>query len=154
MKVLWPDLRYQDKSPRERGQEVLPCPTVHSATIGTSSWSCDPSLQKMWRSAEHVKKEKRKEGQKANRTKKTVYESGFDTFLLVGCLFCVVIENKVDSAHFIKPHWENNEWETQQLFEFQTDLLAVGADLDGIWDELGCLLLGQRGHIFQQNGDL
>lgn len=34
------------------------------------------------------------------------------------------------------------------------DLLIVSADLDGIWDELGSLLLGHRGHVFQQDSDL
>lgn len=34
------------------------------------------------------------------------------------------------------------------------DLVIVSADLDGIWDELGSLLLGHRGNIFKQNGDL
>lgn len=34
------------------------------------------------------------------------------------------------------------------------DLLIVSADLDGIWDELGSLLLGHTGHIFQQDSDL
>lgn len=32
-------------------------------------------------------------------------------------------------------------------------LLIVSADLDGIWDELGSLLLGHRGHVFQQDSD-
>lgn len=46
-----------------------------------------------------------------------------------------------------------------QFFEnttapLESDLLIVGADLDGIWDELSSLLLGHGGHIFQQDSDL
>lgn len=33
-------------------------------------------------------------------------------------------------------------------------LLMFSANLDGVRDELGCLLLGQTGHIFQQYGYL
>lgn len=40
------------------------------------------------------------------------------------------------------------------LFVFGSDLLVVSADLDGIWDELGSLLLGHRGNVLQQDGDL
>lgn len=36
----------------------------------------------------------------------------------------------------------------------KSDLLIVSADLDGVWDELGSLLLGHRGHVFQQDSDL
>ena len=36
----------------------------------------------------------------------------------------------------------------------EPDLLIVSADLDGVWDELGSLLLGHRGHVFQQDSDL
>lgn len=36
----------------------------------------------------------------------------------------------------------------------KTHLLTVSADLDGIWDELGSLLLSHRGHVFQQDSDL
>lgn len=35
-----------------------------------------------------------------------------------------------------------------------TNLLIVSADLNGVWDELGSLFLGERGHIFQQDRDL
>lgn len=40
------------------------------------------------------------------------------------------------------------------LLVLRPDLLIVSADLDGIWDELGSLLLSHRGHIFQQDSDL
>lgn len=33
-------------------------------------------------------------------------------------------------------------------------LLVFSANLDGVRDELGCLLLGQTDHIFQQYGYL
>ena len=36
----------------------------------------------------------------------------------------------------------------------ESDLLIVSADLDGVRDELGRLLLGHRGHVFQQDSDL
>lgn len=36
----------------------------------------------------------------------------------------------------------------------ESDLLIVSADLDSIGDELGSLLLGHRGHVFQQDSDL
>lgn len=36
----------------------------------------------------------------------------------------------------------------------ESDLLIVSADLDGVWDELSSLLLGHRGHIFQQDSYL
>lgn len=36
----------------------------------------------------------------------------------------------------------------------ESDLLIVSADLDGVWDELGSLLLRHRSHIFQQDSDL
>lgn len=36
----------------------------------------------------------------------------------------------------------------------ESDLLIVSADLDSIRDELGSLLLGHRGHVFQQDSDL
>lgn len=40
------------------------------------------------------------------------------------------------------------------LFVLHSNLLIVSADLDGVWDELGGLLLGHRGHVFQQDSDL
>lgn len=36
----------------------------------------------------------------------------------------------------------------------ESDLLIVSGDLNGVWDELGSLLLGHRGHVFQQDSDL
>lgn len=36
----------------------------------------------------------------------------------------------------------------------EPNLLIVSAYLDGVWDELGSLLLGHRGHVFQQDSDL
>lgn len=42
----------------------------------------------------------------------------------------------------------------ETFFVLRPHLLIVSADLDGIWDELGGLLLSHRGHIFQQDSDL
>jgi len=36
----------------------------------------------------------------------------------------------------------------------EADLLVVSGDLDGVWDELGGLLLGHRGDVLQQDSDL
>lgn len=43
---------------------------------------------------------------------------------------------------------------TELVFYLGPDLLIVSADLDSVWDELCSLLLGHRGHVFQQDSDL
>lgn len=47
-----------------------------------------------------------------------------------------------------------NSAKARTILLLMPDLLIVCADLDGIGDELCCLLLGHRGYIFQQDGDL
>lgn len=102
------------KNIRGVGEGVVPCPSVRSATGGKSSCGCDPSLRKMWRSAETANTSVTGRKQDGRKTNVTVNSIGWFPTLGMFALSRPV-EKMLNQLNFILLHWQKRRHEINRI---------------------------------------